>query len=288
MSIIKRSSYTITIFIFLIFLFSCKNSSAFKFFTIFYLDKNGIFIPLSYKSSDIYNDSQKIIYSITGINVKKIVYSNQKLLIDLEDIPKVKYEFDTFLLYESLFLSFFNSFYIDDVNLIYDQKDLVLNGIEFSMNYKDYYKYPINDFFKISDSRKGKYYLYSYVGSDNNEYLVPFLLPRSYNLNDYFQRSTQELYSISNVKVDTFDKALKKRLNITLIGWESTTITFKTYSLINFLHLLLNKQKLYVVFYNFDIQEVVIKYDFLWWTWQIREKRKKLLSLDSYPLNVIR
>lgn len=273
----------------LVFIQGCFYSSD-RYFSIFYIDKNGVFVPLSFKSYNVYNDCKEIIYNLAGINVQKVVYDKEKIFVTIDELPKVKYEFDTFILYYSLFLSFFNSFYVEEVKFFYGDKELVLNGLDFSMDRKNYYKYPINDFFKISDAKKGKYYLYYYKPEGSvfsGYYVVPFLVPMSYDLNFYFYNGAKDLYSVSNLQVFTFDRALEERMGLKLLSWDNRKINLQPDSIWNFLSLFFDRSKLNFIFYNSDVDEVIVKYIFFQLSlgFSLRRGEVKNLSFNRFPLN---
>lgn len=266
------------IFLFCIFfLFSCVKRD---YLTIFYIDQNnGVFIPISYISrGSVENSCIFIVETLTKVKVSKVSKLDQNLDIHLSSIPKVKYEFDSYLLYYSLYLSLFSSFFIEKINFYYNDNLLSLGGIDYSMDYSSFYKYPINDFYNISDARKGKYFLYNYNG-----YLVPFLVPKDYNWDFYFKNSIA-YFNQKGIKLSTMQSLMDK--DLVLENYHQNYLVFRARNLFYFLSLYLDKGKVYYVFYNSELVFIVIKYNFGVFEFSLKINRPEKLFLNKYPLNL--
>ncbi len=271
----------INIFLILL-LFSLYSCETKKFITIFEIDQStGIFIPLSFQYKSVKEDSKTIVERLCKVNVKNVEVKNDKIEISLQSIPNIKYDYDSYLLYSSLYLSFFNSFLVKNVDFLYNQETVILAGIEYKMDYNDYYKYPINDIFSIGDVRKGKYYLFSYTS-----YYIPVLMSDYYDLNKYFQNSVEEIKKRNrDLSIETFDKLLKKKENIDLVSFDKDKVVLKTNNFFKFVNLLFNKSNLYFLFYSSDINVLKIKQKFLWMDLEFNVLRPKNLYLNLYPIN---
>ncbi|MFN3995599.1 MAG: hypothetical protein ACK4GR_03595, partial [bacterium] len=176
----------------------------------------------------------------------------------------------------------------EKVNFIYNGKLLVLGGIEYSMYYQDYYKYPINDVFNVGDARKGKYYLYSYLSSDAKDYLIPILLPGDYDISLYFNKSVNKIKEIlPDVNLWTFDKFLEKKFRFYLWNYDNDTLSFRTNDLGSFLNFMFyDKKRLYFVFYNSEIESVHFLYRFLFFDLNVKLSKPKKLYLNTTPINL--
>ena len=271
--------------LFNLFFYSCQDK---KYITVFVIDKN-VFIPMSYLSkNEIKQDTDLILQKIINTQSNSVKYQDSTLTISLSTLPKIKYEYDSYIYYYSIFLSFFNSFSIEKVDFLYDGKLLILSGIEYSMSYGDYYKYPINDFFNLSDATKGGYYLYSYKASDSNYYLVPILLPLNYDFRFYFNESILKIKNIyPDIDLSTFDKFVEDRYNLSLINYIDKKLSFRTFSLLKFMSFYFNKSKLYFLFYNSQVNKITIHYKFLLFDLSFDINKPDSLYLNKYPINVM-
>lgn len=261
-------------------LYSCETK---KFITIFDIDQSaGILVPLSFRYKSMKEDSKIIVEKLCKVNVENVEIKDDKIEISLQSIPNVKYDYDSYLLYSSLYLSFFNSFLVKNVDFLYNRETVILAGIEYKMDYNNYYKYPINDVFSIGDVRKGKYFLFSY-----NSYYIPVLMSDYYDLNKYFQSSVKEIKKRNrDLSIETFDKLLKKKENIDLVSFDKDKVVLKTNSLFKFVNLFFNKNNLYFLFYSSDVKILKIKQKLLWMDLEFNVLRPKNLYLNLYPINI--
>lgn len=267
---------------------ACENGNGQKFVTVFIADKNFL-IPISFNSSgDPKIDAKLIINNVAKVEVDKVEFSSNSFNIFLHDLPNVNFEFDSYMLYSCLFLSFFNTFDVEKVNFIYNSKLLILKGIEYSMYYQDYYKYPINDVFNLGDVRKGKYYLYRYLSEDGKNYFIPILVQNEYDLDFYFSKSVDKIkQNLPDVKLSTFDKFFEEKFKFYLWGYNNGTVLFRTNDLRSFLNFkFYDKTKFYFIFYNSGIEKVYFLYRFLFWDLNIKLSKPQQLYLNTYPINL--
>ncbi|MCX7758758.1 MAG: hypothetical protein N2169_04000 [bacterium] len=269
-----------------LFFYSCVGYR--NFITVFEIDKNsGIFVPLSSPYQSIQADSTLIVRSTMNVYVEKVEYRNETIDIYLYNLPKIDYQFDSYVLYTSLFLSFFNSFPINKVNFLYKERMVLLKGIEYSMNHLDYYKYPINDLFNIGNVKKGKYFIYTYLSDHLGEKFIPVLLPSQSTMDFYFNQSVKEINKMNlNIKIETFDKLLNKREKIEMVNYKENHIIFRSYGFFTFLKLYLDKSKLYFLFYNSDLELIFVYQKVLWFDLKLKINRPEKLYLNRYPLNL--
>lgn len=268
----------------LFFFSSCEGNK--NFVTIFEVDRNtGIFIPMSYVSKGYEQDFSLIVKNLMAVDTEKVEKTEARIDIYLRSFPNVNYEYDSYILYYSLFLSFFNSFSIQKVNFFYNQKLLILKGIEYSMNSYDYYKYPINDIFNLGDVKRGKYFIYGYSGKEWIDRLVLILLPHNYDIDLYFNNSIEQITKRVDGKFETIDRVISKKQNIHLEKYDKNCFILRNYNLYKFFLLYFDKSKMYYLFYNSDIDFIVIFQKFLWFDLSIKINRPKNLYLNRYPLN---
>ncbi|MCS7165607.1 MAG: hypothetical protein RMJ51_04980 [Candidatus Calescibacterium sp.] len=280
----KILGFILFLIITIFFFSSCGGNK--NFVTIFKVDKDtGIFIPISYISKGYEQDLLLIVKSLMDVNAQKIEKTGTKIDIYLDRLPNISYQYDSYILYTSLFLSIFNSFPFQKVNFFYDQKLVILKGIEYSMSSYDYYKYPINDIFNLGDVRKGKYFIYGYSGKEFLDRFVLILLPYNYDMALYFNSSIKEISKKINAKIETLDRIISRKHNIHLVKYNKNHFVFRSYDLLRFFLLYFDRSKMYYLFYNSDIDFVVVLQRFLWFDLSIKIVRPRNLYLNKYPLN---
>lgn len=269
--------YLLFFVLFILFYFSgCLTNFKETYYTIFYIDKNyGYLIPVSFKIKDNNKEIiiKDIVYNVLKIKISKIESEINKNNINKDNAfynifisskPDLVYDYDTLLAYDQLYFSFFYSEIYGQINFYFDNKKLILNGIDFNFDINKINTKIFNNILNLKEISEGSYFLFS---SYDKTKVIPFFLPKKYTLNITLSNNFNDkgLYSIKDFLLNNFKiQNLYVQNNNTFIIYSNNDIDIK---------------KLYFLFFNSDLEKIVLKNK------KIELNKPKDFSFKYYSIN---